>query len=173
MCLSGTGGWSKWPLKVPSDPQAFCAVEEFGSQLAQPFSPLQALCPLCALETLSDLKRNCSKVRDVIRVSMIYSHKRCWTSFLPSLRRWTEHLSGRAINPLQALEKTKSSNYWDVEWSHTMCCGIENGASRSSSSTFQALSCVGLIRGPPYYVQLEVNPDLMHWAAASNAVYLP
>lgn len=80
---------------------------------------------LCTWETLSDLQRSCAKVREwsesqrFIPTKNVGACFRCGTS----LKRWTEHLPGSTINPLRALQKTKPGNYWDVEWSWTMCCG--------------------------------------------------
>ena len=59
-----------------------------------------AVSTFCIWELLSYLQRYCVTVReglkDVIRVSVIYSHKKCWSSFLLQnfrLKRCTNHLT--------------------------------------------------------------------------------
>lgn len=39
-------------------------------------------------------------------------------------------------------------------------------------SNFRYYCVLALVRRPPHYLQLEVNPDLMHWPAVFNAIYL-
>lgn len=174
--LSLQGGWSEWPLRAPLAPRLSVKWRNLFPRWQSPLHLSRpAVCTLCTGKPSQTCRGAVQRWEMWSEFLWFTPTKGFGACFLPQNFSWEVARAApwKHQKCPAGTAENKPSNCRDAGWSGTVCCGIENGASRGTSCTFQPLFCVGLIRGPPYYVQLEINPDLMHWAAASNAVYLP